>query len=96
MRGLGRNRAVVYVASDREERSLAPELLVDAFDLTPAQSRVGSLFAFGLTVDEIAAQLRISVHTVRLHLKKIQVKTGTNRQATLVRRMLETIPNVKP
>lgn len=96
MRGLGRNRAVVYFASDREERSLAPELLVDAFDLTPAQSRVGSLFAFGLTVDEIAAQLRISVHTVRLHLKKIQVKTGTNRQATLVRRMLETIPNVKP
>ena len=96
IRGLGRDRAVAYIAGERDERSLAPALLVDAFDLTPAQARVGSLFAFGCTVEEIAAQLNISVHTVRLHLKKIQAKTGTHRQATLVRRMLETIPNVNP
>ena len=96
LRGLGRDRAVAYIVSDREERSLAPELLVDAFDLTPAEARVGSLFAFGHSVDEIAARLDISVHTVRLHLKKIHGKTGTHRQATLIRRMLETIPRVNP
>ena len=96
LRGLGRDRAVAYIARERQERSLAPELLIDAFDLTPAEARVGSLFAFGHKVDVIAAHLDISVHTVRLHLKKIQGKTGTHRQATLVRRMLEAIPQVNP
>ena len=96
LRGLGHDRAIAYIASDRQARSLAPKLLIDAFGLTPAEARVGSLFGCGHTVDEIAAQLDISLHTVRLHLKKIQGKTGTHRQATLVRRMLETIPQVNP
>ena len=96
LRGLGHDRAIAYIANDRQARSLTPKLLIDAFGLTPAEARVGSLFALGHTVDEIAAQLDISVHTVRLHLKKIQGKTGTHRQATLVRRMLETIPKVNP
>ena len=70
--------------------------MIDAFDLMPAEARVRSLFAFGHKVDEIAAHLDTSVHTVRLHLKKIRGKTGTHRQATLVRRMLEAIPQVNP
>ncbi len=39
LRGLGRDRAVAYIACERQKRSLAPELLIDAFDLTPAEAR---------------------------------------------------------
>jgi DNA-binding CsgD family transcriptional regulator len=96
LRGLGSDRAIAYIVNERHERLVPPALLRAAFDLTPAQARVGSLFALGSSVDEIAADLGISVHTVRLHVKAIQKKTGTHRQATLVRRMLETMPPVYP
>lgn len=96
LRGLGPNRAVAHLVSDRNQRALAPELLADALDLTPSEARVGALFASGLSVDEMAASLGVSVHTVRLHIKNMQHKTGTRRQATLLRRMLETIPPITP
>jgi DNA-binding CsgD family transcriptional regulator len=96
LRGLGADRVAAYIAREQTGRALAPELLAGAFELTRAESRVGSLFASGLSVDEIAASLALSVHTVRLHIKSMQHKTGTHRQATLLRRMLETIPPVNP
>lgn len=96
LRGLDDDRAVAYVVSDPQPRSMAPEHLAVAFELTPAESRVASLFARGDDVDKIAATLTISVHTVRLHIKKMQLKTGTHRQASLIRRLLETVPSVTP
>lgn len=96
LRGLDNDRAVAYIVSDQQPRSMAPELLADALELTPAESRVGSLFAQGHDVDTIAATLSVSVHTVRLHIKKMQLKTGTRRQASLLRRLLETVPWVSP
>lgn len=92
---LGRDRALAFITSDRTDRSLAPELLVEAFELTPAQARVGSLLAADYDVDAIAAALGITAETVRVHLKKIQHKTGARRQASLVRRLLESIPPLR-
>ena len=96
LRGLSGGRAVAYISTVRQERPLAPALLADAFGFTPAEARVGSLFARGENVDEIAGKLGVTTHTVRLHIKKMQCKTGTHRQATLIRHMLETIPQVNP
>ena len=60
-----------------------PVLLEAAFDLTPAESRICSLIARGLSVSRCAVQLRLSEHTVRNHLKSIFLKTDTRSQREL-------------
>ena len=47
-----------------------------------------SALADGLSLNEIAAAHGCSVQTARTHMKRILQKTGTNRQAELVRLLL--------
>jgi DNA-binding CsgD family transcriptional regulator len=64
-----------------------------AHGLTRAEARVVSRLASGLDVPAIAAELRVSVETVRSHLKHAYAKTGTKRQAELVRMVLvDSVP----
>lgn len=63
-------------------------LLRDLYRLTPAEARVARGLADGLNVDEVAAHLGLSRHTVRTHLKHALAKTGTRSQRELVRVIL--------
>jgi len=65
-----------------------PALIAQAFDLTPAESRLTALIASGLSIDAAAARLRISRETARNHLKSAFSKTGTHRQQELIRLIL--------
>jgi DNA-binding CsgD family transcriptional regulator len=58
------------------------------FGLTEAEARLARILAQGHSLVEAAAQSGISIHTARAHLKQIFGKTGTHRQADLIR-MLE-------
>jgi DNA-binding CsgD family transcriptional regulator len=60
----------------------------ERFGFTNAESLVATRLAKGLPISEIAAQLGISVETVRCHLKQAFVKAGVHRQAELVGVML--------
>ena len=62
-----------------------PEVILREFGLTPAELRV--LFAIVEIggVPEAAAVLGISEPTVKTHLKHLFEKTGTHRQADLVK-----------
>lgn len=62
---------------------------VDRYGLTPAERRVAVLIAAGHSPREIAAQLGISFHTVRAHLRSTYAKTGVNRQTALARLLWE-------
>jgi DNA-binding CsgD family transcriptional regulator len=53
--------------------------------LTYAEAEIMGRLTVGARLAEIAEQLGISVETVRTHLKAIFTKTGTSRQAELVR-----------
>ena len=53
-------------------------------------TRAGHLVAQGCTDAEIAAQLYISIRTVRSHLDRIRDKTGCRRRADLTRLALST------
>lgn len=55
-------------------------------DLTPAQRRVYEGFAEGLSEKEVAARLKISVHTVHTHAKAIYKTFAISSRAELVRR----------
>lgn len=69
------------------DRAAVPtaEMLQGLFDLTPAESRLARLVGQAQTPREAALGLGITEETARTTLKRIFSKTGTRRQAELVR-----------
>ena len=63
-------------------------LLQALFGLSPAEARVAGLLANGLTLKQIAHEQGTQHETVRKQLRAVYQKTGTNRQAELVRLLL--------
>lgn len=55
------------------------------YAITPAESRLMQLLVQGMTVAEAADALGVSLPTARTHLARLFDKTGTSRQADLVR-----------
>ncbi|MEI9905950.1 MAG: helix-turn-helix transcriptional regulator [Asticcacaulis sp.] len=55
------------------------------YDLTSAEARVFELVYKGLTRAEIAAALRIAASTVKTHMLHLFEKTGSRRQADIIR-----------
>lgn len=59
-------------------------LLAELFQLTPAEQRLGELLALGLTLEDCAKHLNVSINTVRTQLRALFRKTDTTRQAQLI------------
>lgn len=64
---------------------------LNAYLLTPREAFVAGLVLRGLSNKEIAAQCRISEHTVKDHLKHIYQKTGAHQRTALLARLLGTL-----
>lgn len=58
--------------------------LGEVLHLTLAEARVAAAIVEGARVADVAAQLGISVGTVRMHVKRTLAKTGCRRQSELV------------
>ena len=56
--------------------------------LTAAEARLTSAFVSGVPLEEYAQRRGVGLGTVRFQMKQVLAKTGTNRQADLVRRIL--------
>ena len=87
---LGRTRpaAVVFV-SDPEVRQETPAALLQRlYGLTPAEARLAEAMAGGGPLKAAAERLGIGRETARSQLKQVYAKTGTHRQAELVRLLL--------
>ncbi|MGA7908812.1 MAG: helix-turn-helix transcriptional regulator [Candidatus Sulfotelmatobacter sp.] len=69
-----------------DERALS-----SLYGLTRGEAALAALLMRGKSIDEAAAQLFISNHTARTHLKRIFMKTDTHRQTELVVRMMLTV-----
>lgn len=77
--------AAIFV-TDPEAGGVPPaEVLRAAYGLTPAECDVALALARGETLRSLADALGISINTARTHLQHIFDKTGTRRQAELVR-----------
>jgi DNA-binding CsgD family transcriptional regulator len=59
--------------------------LAASYELTPAETRLLEAFLQGERIADYAERTGISMNTVQTHLKRIFEKTGTNRQAELMR-----------
>jgi len=87
---VGGTRLFLIIINDPDASSVTPsESLKGFFGLTSAEANVASALANGTTLAEIAQQNEISVFTVKSHLRKVLEKTGTRRQAEVVRLILK-------
>jgi DNA-binding CsgD family transcriptional regulator len=80
----GSNTAILF----DETESLAVGGIADRYGLTPAEAHLAVELAAGNSLKEAAHHLGIRINTARAQLRALFGKTGTNRQAALVRRLL--------
>ena len=76
-------RTLVFVRGQSAPQGNTLRLLERLHGLTAAEARVALRIARGQSSREVAATLRISVNTVRAHLRAVFGKTGVTRQAQL-------------
>ena len=81
-----RAEALAMIIITDPERTVSPsdKVLVDLFDMTPAEARISALLASGMDINDVCKELQITCNTVRTHLKHIFSKTDTHRHSELV------------
>jgi DNA-binding CsgD family transcriptional regulator len=89
----GPEAAVAFFVSDPEERTAGGvDALIRFFRLTPAEARLAAGLGTGAPLAEVADALAIGRETARSHLRAVFAKTGTTRQAELVRIIARSCP----
>ncbi|WP_063614148.1 helix-turn-helix transcriptional regulator [Bradyrhizobium sp. Cp5.3] len=87
--------AVLFVSKAALDTIVAPDLIRKLFKLTPAELRVFlSIVEIG-GVPDVARSMGIAETTIKTHLARIFTKTGTKRQADLVRLVAAFSPPIK-
>jgi DNA-binding CsgD family transcriptional regulator len=89
---LGRERpsAVVFITDPDSKAESNERTLARLFGLTAAEARLASILSRGVSLDLAADELSVSRNTVHSQLQRIFEKTGTSRQAELVRFLLNS------
>ncbi len=90
-----RAASAIFLAAPDVRTECSPDWLRRLYGLTRMEAEVATLVASGMTLGEIADQLDITIHTVRGHLKELFRKTGTHRQAGLVRVLLTGLADLR-
>jgi DNA-binding CsgD family transcriptional regulator len=83
-----RFRTALFIGDPKERTGDPFENLGRLYELTPAESRLAWLLVGDFSLAEAAVQLGITQSTARTVLKRVLAKTGTRRQASLVRLLL--------
>ncbi|HEY8127422.1 MAG TPA: helix-turn-helix transcriptional regulator [Hyphomicrobium sp.] len=86
-------RVAVFTREIGEPASPFPaELFIRHFAITHAESRVLHLLLQGMSLERAAEALGVSSTTAKTHLARFFIKTGTQRQADLVRLAISAFP----
>jgi DNA-binding CsgD family transcriptional regulator len=87
---------VLILITDPEQRpKVLGRRLIELFGLTAAEARLAAGLAEGKRLEEIAAERSVRMPTLRTQLRMVLDKTGTTRQADLVR-LIAGLPSVRP
>lgn len=77
--------ALVFMSTPERLGKMIEITIGTCYGLTPAEKWLTTLIVEGARLGEAADRLGISINTVRSHMKRIYIKTKTDRQADLVR-----------
>ena len=89
-------RAAVFITDPNAAAIPALALLREMFGLTAAEAALAAQISRGDGIQAAAERLSISGNTARTHLSRIFDKTGTSRQAELVRLLVQCRPPALP
>ena len=81
-------KAVLLVAAPKTHFEISTDTLRSLYRLTGAEAKLVSSLIKDCSLNTIAEDFGISKHTIRNQLKSVYEKTGTHRQAELVRRVV--------
>jgi len=87
-----RPRAVLFITDPEANPGVRPQWLREDFGLTPAEAVVAVEILEADGLQAAARRLGISLATAHTHLAHVFDKTGTRRQAELVRLLLQSQP----
>ncbi|WP_375195705.1 helix-turn-helix transcriptional regulator [Sphingobium sp.] len=85
--------ALYMIDPDRESRAMV-DALCRAHGLTATEAALAAHLAEGATVEDAASRMHIQTQTARAYLKQVFAKTGTHRQAELVRSILSGLVHI--
>lgn len=94
----GSNIADSFVFILVEPERLGPPTiddLIDVFGLTRSEAKLTQKLAEGMSLDQAAERIGISLSSARTYLKTVFSKTGVNRQPQLMKTVLSTIPSLR-
>lgn len=83
--------SVILHLSGIDDRSTLESVVARLFGLTASEALLATRLADGLTISEAAAELGLTESSARTYSKRVFAKTGTNRQAELVRLVLKSV-----
>jgi DNA-binding NarL/FixJ family response regulator len=85
--GNAETSVLIYLFDANSPRQVSYDVLTGLYGLTQSEAKLAQLMTNGMTLDDAADELEISVNTARTHLKHIFHKTGINRQTELLHRI---------
>jgi DNA-binding CsgD family transcriptional regulator len=88
----GGQRAVFVTRELTHESTISVEFFTRCYGVTRAERRLLEMLAEGMTVFEAGQSLGVSANTTKTHLRGLFAKTGTRRQAELMRLATTTLP----
>jgi DNA-binding CsgD family transcriptional regulator len=91
-----RAAAAIFLAEPDAQNGCPTARLRRLYGLTPAEAEVAHRIVQGMALSEIAEALGVTIHSVRGHVKQLFAKTGTHRQAELVRLILTGPARIRP
>jgi DNA-binding CsgD family transcriptional regulator len=72
-------KVLVLVFDPLHHLPMNSDLIAELFDFTPAEALIASHLLNGEEIRDVALKLKLSTHTVRNHLKRLYLKTNTNK-----------------
>lgn len=83
--------AIVFIRVPEKARLASPIVLKSLYGLTPAEIRLVQSLIEGDRLHDYAASARISINTAKTQLRNTFLKTGTTRQAELIRELASNL-----
>lgn len=93
--GIDAPGVVMFIFESNPNNDKSSADVARIFGLTKAEARLTLAIANGVTATEYSAQHGISINTAYSQIKEILAKTGTRRQAELIKLVLEHSPSLE-